>query len=293
MKINLEKPFTVEIEKFKSEFKKDDLDTFTLRKPLKGQFESLGYQVILGENFEVNLLVDFVKKYKAIDKYTKVKIGDFRPKKEIKEYNQKVIEILGTETIEKLLFLCRICSYISDPSFPDYLICKSVERDLGFRYSYREGEILDDKVFFIFLAKEVFDIKNIKFSTLDFLDFQFPQSISFNISPILERVLGKISQRVNIENSIEETGIDFSLLKKWIEKKEIEKEDFIKMYMSFLGRFSKENKLVELLEKLKNMDTSFLNKDSRQGKLMALVQALRINMLEAQDLLNLYEIDRL
>ena len=83
------------------------------------------------------------------------------------------------------------------------------------------------------------------------------------------------------------------MLKKWIEKKEIEKDDFIKMYMSFLGRFSKENKLVELLEKLKNMDTSFLNKDSRQGKLMALVQALKINMLEAQDLLNLYEIDRL
>lgn len=283
MKISLETPLEIQLEKFKSEFKKDDMNSFVLRKPLIQKYQEAGYKVLFGEDFEENLIIEFVRKHKFIDKYLKVKLGEFKSKESVKEYNETLIDVLGMDIIEKLLFLCRVCSYVSDPSFPNYIIYNNEK--ILFRYSYTD-EIIDDIYFFIFLAR-MFGIDNIKFSALDFEDFENPEKIEIDMEKLLEKVIQKLENRISLEHSLEETGIDFQIFKKWLETGEADPEDLFSAYNNFMEKISEDKSLNELISKLDNLN---LKDKTRKEKEMIIVKELGIDIIKAHDVLNLYEI---
>ncbi len=281
--IDITKPFEISLEKFKFNSKKDDLNQFAIKKLVKNKYTEQGYSIIPGENFEENLLIEFVKKHKVLDKYTKVKLGEYIFRQKVADYNKQILEIFEFEKIEKLLFICRFCSYMGDPGFPDYIINKG--SDALLRQTYTGDELISEKIMFIFLAK-MFGIET-KLSTLDFEDFQYPESLKIDLIKTLEEALHTLETRVNFQNSFQETGIDFSVFKKWVERKSIDTDEFLEMYKKFLEKIRDDTALKALLEKMHTVD---LSSAQRQEKLKSIRQSLGVNMILASDLLNVYEI---
>ena len=284
MLIDLTKPFEIKFEKFKFNCKKEDINQFAIKKLVRNKYTEQGYSIISGETFEENLLLEFVKKYKTLDRYSKVKLGEFKPQQKVADYNKQILELFSFEEIQKMLFICRICSYIGDPSFPDYIIYKGKEALL--RQVYTGDELIPDKLIFFLLAK-ILGIE-IKLSTLDFEDFAYPETLEIDMIKALQDSMETLKKRVNFENP-QDTGIDFSALKKWVEKKSIDTDEFLAIYTKFLENIGRDNSLKELFEKLEKMDID-ISKKEKQEKIKALREAFGINMIVAGDLLNVYEI---
>ena len=286
MLIDLGKPVKIGIEKFSFDCRKEDLNPFAIKKLLKNKYDAQG-KVLLGENFEEAMLLEFIKKYRCLDRYTKVKIGEYTPQKKVLEYKAQVLEALKIEDIEKLLFLCRICSYIGDPSFPDFILNVKSQ---GLRFVYTGDELIPEKLVFLFLGN-ILGVHEIKLATLDFTDFKYPESLQVDMGKTLETALEALSKRANIENSLVETGIDFKFFKKWAETKSIDTEEVFFAYKKFAESASKNDSLKGMLERMESVDIGkhFIGRP-KQEKLKVLRDAFGINMLIADDLLNVYEI---
>ena len=277
--------FEITIEKFSLPNKKDEINPYMTGKLVRKKYESSGHRIFQCQDFENNLLVWFIKKYRNLDKYTKVKIGEYKKNSKTDDYNKEVLRILDEDKIEKLLFLCRICSYLGDPSFPDFIIYGKNEPEL--KYVYTGDEILENKLFFILLAKKLLDLK-ISFSSLDFTDFSRPENIKYYENEIIQNCLNKISKRLDMESA--ETLLDLRFLKTWSVDSWKDLESSYKLFIEFSGR---PNKLKEMLSKTENLKLlSEIENKPKPEKLSVLNKTLGINMLEANDLLNLYNIVR-
>src|SRR3989338_9808059 len=106
MIFDVKKPFEVSVEKFPLQSKKDEVNPYMIGKLLRKRYESLGFSVVKTDNFETSLLIEFVRKYKFLDKYIKVKLGEYRQNKNIEEYNKQILQLLTLEDVQKLLFVC-------------------------------------------------------------------------------------------------------------------------------------------------------------------------------------------
>ena len=195
MKIDPNFVFEIQMDKFVFNYKKDEVNPYMIKKMLRKKYESLGYKLLPGDNFETSLVLPFVRKTKFIDNYLKVKLGEYKHDQRVEEYNQQVLDVFDMEKIQKLLFICRICSYIGDPSFPDFIIFNNNETAL--RYVYTGEEFLPDKIVFILLSK-VFEIE-IKLSTADFSDNENPENLKIDVFKVLERAIQSLTKRVNLE----------------------------------------------------------------------------------------------
>ncbi len=285
MNLDLNSPLEITADKFGLDYKKDEVNSYMIKKILKKKYESLGYKTIEGGDFETNLLLIFVRKTKYLDKYVKVKLGEYKNNSKAEEYNQELLDTFDFETVEKLLFICRICSYIGDPGFPDFIVYSNQETAL--RYVYVGDEILKEKLVFILLSK-IFGIE-IKLAAVDFKDQEYPESLKIDVLGVLEKSLQSLEKRVNLEKSAEDTGIDLKIFRSWLKSKQINSEEFIKLYNQFTQEANSPTKLKDLVTKLESIDTIKL-KGERPEKLKTLRESLGINMLEAVDLLNLWEI---
>ncbi|MBI4163845.1 MAG: hypothetical protein HY512_03205 [Candidatus Aenigmarchaeota archaeon] len=271
------------------------------KKILRKKYESLGYTIIPGDNFETSLLLEFIRKHKYLDNYSKVKLGEYKPNAGVEEYNKQVIGVLDFQRIQKLLFICKICSLIGDPGFPDFLVYKRREGRLpsnfrvqnseeALRYVYSEDGLSVEKSVFIAFAK-LLNVINVKLAAVDFSDFSNPDIAKIDLLEVLEKAFSVLSKRVNVQNSLRDIGIDLTVFKKWLVDKQVNRVDIEKMYQDFVEAVSVSTKLKELIKKLELMDiNSLLGKKDRPEKLKSLREALGINMLEAVDVLNLWEI---
>lgn len=288
MKIDITKPFEVELEKFTFGSTKDSINPYTTGKILRKKCESSGFVVVQCADFEANMLVWFSRRHNFLDKYIKVKIGEYKTHSKTESYISQMLAMFKPEEAEKLLFICRICSYLGDPSFPDFIVKK--ENYLGLRYAYVGDEMLRDRIAFILLSNGILNIE-IKFCCLDFIDFMHPEKLSVDLAKNMENLLKTLSKRVNIGNSTEDTNIDLLLFKKWADDKSIDTEDINKSYQNFMSRVSAETPLKKLLSKLQSVDNRrLLEGKTRPEQLAVLRNALGINMMEANDLLNLHGI---
>ncbi len=301
MTINLTVPFEVNIDRFKIDYKKDQVNPYMAKKILKKKYESLGYTIIPGDNFETNLLLEFIRKHKYLDNYSKVKLGEYKPNASEDEYNKQVLGIVDFQRIQKLLFVCRVCSLIGDPGFPDFIVYKRREGRLpsnfrvqnneeALRYVYTEDGLSVEKSVFMVFTK-LLDVIDVKPAAVDFSDFSNSETVKINLLVVLEKAFAALSKRVNVQNSLKDIGIDLTLFKKWLEDKQINSEDIEMMYRGFIDKVSAPIKLKELVSKLELVDThSILGNKERAEKLKSLREYLGINMLEAVDVLNLWEI---
>ncbi len=284
---DLKDPFTIHLDKFSLNYKKDDINPYMTKKLLRKKYESIGYKTIPGDDFETSLLLTFVRKTHYIDKYIKVKLGEYKPNTKVEEYNQELLDIFDLDKIQKLLFVCRICSYIGDPSFPEFIVYNQKESAL--RFVYNGDELLPDRLVFILLSK-FFGIE-IKLAAIDFSDNTNQENLKVDILKAVERALQSLEKRVNLENSLGETNIDLRIFKKWITDKQINSEEFLNVYNNFNQAVNAPNKLKELLVRLEGLDTKkVLGNKERPENLKALREALGVNMLEAVDVLNLWDI---
>lgn len=101
-----------------------------------------------GGDFEKNMLLEMGRR----DKYTGVKLAGKGRKDE--EYVKKILEYLDRETIETLLYICRFCSYLGGPGFPDLIVFKQ-----GLRFT--SMDLPQESIMFALLAREL-GIENIK-----------------------------------------------------------------------------------------------------------------------------------
>ncbi|HLD57990.1 MAG TPA: hypothetical protein VJA47_06790 [archaeon] len=286
MLIDLKTPFRVNVDKFKIDYKKDEVNPYMTKKILKKKYESLGYKTMQGDDFETNLLLVFVRKTRFMDKYIKVKLGEYKYNTKAEEYNQELLDIFDFETVQKLLFICRVCSYIGDPGFPDLIVYNKQETAL--RYVYAGDEILANKIVFILLSK-IFGLE-IKFSAVDFSDYQSPEFIEIDTLKSLESAMQSMEKRVNLEKP-EDVGIDLNFFKKWINSKSIDAEDLLGSYNNFVKLANSQGKLKELVSKLETLNSSqILGSKEKPERLKALRDNLGVNMMEAIDVLNLWEI---
>lgn len=173
MIIDLKAPLVINLDKFSLNYKKDDINPYMVKKLLRKKYESINYKTIQGDDFETILLLTFVRKTHYIDKYIKVKLGEYKPNTKVEEYNQELLDIFDFDKIQKLLFICRICSYIGDPSFPEFVVYNQKESAL--RYVYIGDELLPDKMVFILLSK-LFGIE-IKLAAIDFSDHKNQENL--------------------------------------------------------------------------------------------------------------------
>ncbi len=290
MKIDLTKPFEIKLEKFSLDAAKDSVNPYMKGKILRKKYESEGYKVIQSSDFENSLLIWFIRKHKFLDKYIKVKVGEYKHNTKIEDYNKQIIEIMKEEDIEKLLFVCRICSYLGDPSFPDFIINKDKKPSLI--YVHTGDEMLRNKIAFILLSSGILDIK-ISFSCLDFVDYKMPEKLDIDMEKTMQDILQAFAGRVDIEKSFEETGIDLRIFKNFLGEKTIDTEAIKKAHEIFMSAVSAENKIKTLLKKLQSASQPHtLEGKPKPEQLAALRASLGINMLEANDLLNLYEITK-
>ncbi len=288
MEMDLRKPIEIVLEKFDFDSNKDDVNPYMVKKLLRRQYEKLGYTVMPGDNFETSLLLEFVKKHRYLDNYIRVKLGEYKPNKGVLEYNKQVLDALGIDIIEKLLFICRICSFIGDPSFPDFIVHKQGESP-ALRYVYIGDELLPDRLSFVLLSK-VLGAQNIKLAVLDFHDYKYPGKMEVDGLKVLEKSLENLKIRANLERSELDNGVDLMVFKKWTESNSVDPKDIEEAYNKFLKRASEPNKTKENLSKLENLDHDILGNGGVPEKLKTLIHELKINMMEAHDLLNLYNI---
>ncbi len=303
MIVNLATPFEVNIDRFKLDYKKDQVNPYMAKKILKKKYESLGYTILPGDNFETNLLLEFIRKHKYLDNYCKVKLGEYKPNATVDEYNKQVMGVLDFQRIQKLLFICKICSLIGDPGFPDFIVYKRREGRLpsnfrvqnneeALRYVYNEDDLSVEKSIFMVFTK-LLGVIDVKPAAVDFSDFSNSETLKINLLAVLEKAFAALSKRVNVQNSLKDIGIDLTLFKKWLEDKQINSEDIEMMYNGFIDRVAAPIKLKGLVSKLESMDKHIiLSSKERAEKLKSLRDALGINMLEAVDVLNLWEITR-
>ena len=281
----MENTIIVPIEKFSIENRKDEINPYMIGKILRKKYEAIGYKVFQAQDFESNLLVEFVRRYKILDKYTKVKLGEYRKNQKTLDYNKELIKIMGWERIEKLLFLCRICSYLGDPSFPDFIIYGKGEPEL--RYAYSGDELVKSRLFFILIAEKL-GLK-IKFCSIDFSDFKQKEAVETDFSDLANDVISSLSSRVDFETSLKDIGIDFRIFRDW--EAEIDSKDALHIYETFKKNLSQENKIKDLLTKLEVSGRSNeIEGKQKPEQLLALRNLLGVNMMEAHELINLYNI---
>ena len=287
MKIDTTKPFEIKLEKFSLGSTKDSINPYMTIKLLRKRYESEGFAVSQSNDFETNMLVWFSRKNKHMDKYIKVKIGEYRPNLKTEEYIKQTLQTFSVDQIQKLLFVCRICSYLGDPSFPDFVIKKG---RIGLRYAYVGDEMLRDKTTFMIIVNGLMEL-DFNFCSLDFVDHKHPEKLLIELPKMLESILQSLSGRLNLSRSFEDTGVDMSFFQKWSRQKSIDTDDIPGAYEKFMSVVSADSKVKGLLEKLFSTGPEkLLEGRTKPEQLLSLRNAFGINMLEANDLTNLYNI---
>ncbi len=173
----------------------EGLFPYMKRKMAERYYKERGYSVIDGDDFEHNMLKLFAKEetWRAIDKYSKVKIGR-NPASVAGDYCRSILELFSKEEAAKLLYACRFSSYLGGPGFPELIAHK--ESDMLFVYVGSRNELLATQKMFAILCI----LLNIKadFALFDVSEKPILQALNFTLNEIIAGFLGnpKVQQRL-------------------------------------------------------------------------------------------------
>lgn len=136
----------IEVEQVESPILEEENENDFINKQLAGKM----FDCLDGGDFEKRMLQEWAKK----DRYTSVKLAGRGGKDE--QYAKKIMEYLEKETLSKLLYICRFCSYFGGPGFPDLIV---FGHEWGLRFTTED--LLPENVLFFILAREL-GIENIR-----------------------------------------------------------------------------------------------------------------------------------
>ena len=111
----------------------DNFSAFSAVRLAKRSFESLGFAVYEGADFEDNFCMFFYDTDRLFcDEYIKVKLGKSVITEAKREYCTDLLGIVPEADVKLLLTLCRFCSYTGDPGFPDLVLLKNGKWNLAY-----------------------------------------------------------------------------------------------------------------------------------------------------------------
>ncbi|MFH1977896.1 MAG: hypothetical protein ABIJ92_01055 [Candidatus Aenigmatarchaeota archaeon] len=164
--IPIEKEVEVITEDVKSPTIKDEETDYMVQlKIAQAYYKFKGYEVLLGHDFEENLIT-FVSPEDStdrmlLDEYTKIKLWKKKKTPEIVEYSQRIIDVIGEEKTKQILFICRLCSFLGGPGFPEIILIKDNKMELRF---IKIDDLLKEQKFFSFFVKDLLQVCDIKVS---------------------------------------------------------------------------------------------------------------------------------
>ena len=135
----------------------EHLDYWMKKQLAKKFYEDAGYRVLLGDDLENNLLLH-VKNYPFLDRYTQIKTGKMDPF--IVRYNRIAAEAIQEDDMIKLLYICRLCSYVGGPGVCDMILVKDGSYEM--RHIIAEDSMRRETALFIFLVKFIFGLCDVK-----------------------------------------------------------------------------------------------------------------------------------
>ncbi len=90
----------------------------------KKYFERQGFSVLDGGDFENNFMLYFYDNNDRLffDEYIKVKLGKAHVTVDEINYCEQILKKIPEPVVRQLLALCRFCSYMGDPGFPELVL---------------------------------------------------------------------------------------------------------------------------------------------------------------------------
>lgn len=282
--------------------KEENVNEFINKQLVSRMFDSLD-----GADFEKNMLLETG----VHDQYTRVKLGGKTKKDE--EYCNKILLHFDQQTIAKLLYICRMCSYLGGPGFPDLVLFGHTET-----LCYTASKLTPEQILFVLFAQalEVGEVKMLevvprgdrkqrepfKIEVKTFLD-RIVHSARFahygnELGDMLDRERSLLSQGKNIPQHQDEItylegqleGMPFDLIKTW-NARGVGKRD-IEEHMKRLGKLWSLNqkKTQEVLERVKGDETfaslgKGFDEETREKKKNHLKTHYRIGDSRAEEVL--------
>lgn len=231
-------------------FDAKDLDVFIERKLVEAYYKKLGFLVIPGFDFENNIIFTLKYQFSYLDPYLKVKLGHAKGSASITAYGNQVLDYIGGQDIILMLYLCRLCSYVGGPGFPDFIVAEPQTRK--WFLAIVAEELPQEYVLFAYMARLLgFDIRisNIQRAGLD-------KGLTIDVKKVLEAIAsterfknfdGSIEEEIaslkkaqETENTKDEIAfleeqrykMPFFLIKKWM-KSDAKKDDILLAYEDF------------------------------------------------------------
>ena len=163
-KIPVDKEVSIEVEEIKSPtLKAENTNPFINYQIAKAYYARNGFTVLEGHDFEYNMLAylspEEVRERALLDDYTRIKLWKAKRNEQAEEYAGRIIETIGLEKAEQLLHICRLCSFLGGPGFPDLILIK--DREFLLKQVVSEEFLLEQKMFYL-LAGVALELCNIK-----------------------------------------------------------------------------------------------------------------------------------
>lgn len=284
-----------------------DLDVFADRKLVETHYKKLGYSVLPGFDFENNMVFALKDEFAYLDPYLKVKLGKAKGSPLITAYANQVLQYLSKQEVMLLLYLCRLCSYLGGPGFPEFIVINPQTQKWALVIVAEE--LPAEYAMFAFMTR-LLELCEIRLANIKRKDV--PEKIEIDLRHALEDIA--TSERFknfveNMENEVyklkESEQSDelrfieeqvyktpFFLVKKWL-KEGAAKEDILQAYEKFEESNNHMKLLIDsLLSEIKNNEIYKAIGDSKdeetvKKKFAWLTSKFGIGESRAKEVLNL------
>ncbi|MBI4895511.1 MAG: hypothetical protein HY831_03385 [Candidatus Aenigmarchaeota archaeon] len=255
-------------------FPADELDIFAEKKLIEQHYKSLDYIVLNGEDFESNMVFFLKDEFSYIDPYIKVKLG--KSKRCDEDYAKLMIDYMGYETLNHLLYLCRLCSYLGGPGFPDLIVLNKKSKQ--FVLVFVKEDLLIENIFFLTVAKLLgisiipANIKkddsksSLEINPKEALENEMKKERFEKYATYLEYYVHKLKterKMINFQDEVEFTRelvykMPFLLIRKWHKEGKATKEDFITSYEEFQSSLTNMLILINTIKDQTSKDPIFI-----------------------------------
>jgi|SRR3989344_4465177 len=236
-----------------------EMDYWVKKQLAKRFYENSGYKVLLGDDFENNMLLH-VNNYPFMDRYTRIKTGKKDPF--IEKYNMAAAGAIPEDHIIKLLYISRLCSYAGGPGMCDMILIKDGKYEL--RHIIAEDSMRRENALFIFLAKFVFGLCDVRMT--DVVGQKTGGGYVLDAGNFFMEILGDSMLKKRWENLPEDQfaerykeKLPFFILQKWLDAGHADGDDIFRNFENLHKVVQEENEEMLKLKAGLESDEKFIS----------------------------------